>query len=101
MLFHAKILNVLDNVRQNKPPKLLERVRNACRTRHLSLRTEKAYVNWVRRYVRYQTFTQASWMTRMTRAFLSYLAVEQPVAVFTQNQAYTLLSLTGAFVFRM
>ncbi|MCH7638427.1 MAG: hypothetical protein IH855_03045 [Bacteroidetes bacterium] len=35
------------------------------------------------------------------QAFLSYLVVEQHVAVFTQNQAYTSLSTTGAFVFRM
>ncbi len=28
-------------------------MRRACRTRHLSLRTEKAYVRWVRRYVHY------------------------------------------------
>ena len=101
VLFHAMILLVPVNITKNKPPKLLERICNACRRRHLSLRTEKAYVNCVRRYVRYQTFTQASWMTRMTRAFLSHLAVERHVAVFTLNQAYTSLSLTGAFVFRM
>ena len=33
--------------------KLLDHVRRACRTKHLSLRTEKAYVSWARRFVRY------------------------------------------------
>ena len=33
--------------------KLLDQVRRACRTKHLSLSTEQAYVRWTRRYVRY------------------------------------------------
>ena len=32
-------------------PKLLEEVRNAIRTRHLSYNTEQAYVGWIRRYI--------------------------------------------------
>ena len=34
-----------------RPPRLLDRVREAVRARHYSRRTEKAYVAWVRRYV--------------------------------------------------
>ena len=33
------------------PPRLLDRVRAALRARHGSLRTEKAYVGWIRRYI--------------------------------------------------
>ncbi len=33
------------------PPRLLDRVRNAIRTRHYSRRTEDAYVYWIRRYI--------------------------------------------------
>ncbi len=33
------------------PPRLLDRVRIALRTRHCSLRTEKAYVGWIRRFI--------------------------------------------------
>jgi hypothetical protein len=33
------------------PPRLLDRVRAALRTRHCSPRTEKAYVGWIRRYI--------------------------------------------------
>jgi len=32
-------------------PKLLDQVRNAIRLRHYSIRTEEAYVNWVRRFI--------------------------------------------------
>jgi hypothetical protein len=33
-----------------RSPRLLASVREAARTRHLSRRTEKAYIAWVRRY---------------------------------------------------
>ena len=32
-------------------PRLLDRVRHAIRARHYSLRTEEAYVAWIRRYI--------------------------------------------------
>ena len=34
-------------------PRLLDRLRDVCRTRHLSLATEKAYAGWTVRFVRY------------------------------------------------
>jgi hypothetical protein len=37
-------------------PKLLDRVRAAMRTRHMSGRTEEAYVFWIRRYVLFHAF---------------------------------------------
>ena len=68
--------------------KLLDRVRRACRTRHLSLRTEQAYVRWVRRYVRYHGLRHPTELAEAdVRAFLEHLAVEQQVAASTQNQA--------------
>ncbi|MDZ4802672.1 MAG: phage integrase N-terminal SAM-like domain-containing protein, partial [Bryobacteraceae bacterium] len=36
---------------QAQPPKVLDRVRDAIRARHYSLRTEEAYVGWVRRFI--------------------------------------------------
>ena len=33
------------------PPKLLDRVRHACRLRHYSIRTEDAYHDWARRFI--------------------------------------------------
>ena len=32
-------------------PRLLDQVRDAIRTRHMSSRTEEAYVHWIRRYI--------------------------------------------------
>jgi Phage integrase, N-terminal SAM-like domain len=32
-------------------PKLLDQVRDAMRLRHMSYRTEEAYVNWIRRFI--------------------------------------------------
>ena len=32
-------------------PKLLDQVRNVLRTKHYSYRTEKSFINWIRRYI--------------------------------------------------
>jgi integrase len=74
------------------PPRLLDRVRAALRTRHCSLRTEKAYVGWIRRYIifhgkRHPTEMGAPEITR----FLSDLAIQRNVAASTQNQALSAL----------
>jgi hypothetical protein len=34
-----------------KPPKLLDQVRGKIRLKHYSIRTEQAYVNWIKRYI--------------------------------------------------
>ncbi len=76
--------------------KLLDQVRRACRTKHLSLRTEQAYVGWARRYVRYHGLRHPLQLTEDdVQAFLSYLATERGVAASTQNQGLlgTALSL--------
>ena len=79
---------------QTGPPKprLLDRVREAIRTRHYSQRTEKAYVAWIRRYIffhgkRHPADMGAAEITR----FLTSLAVEGQVAASTQNQALSAL----------
>jgi hypothetical protein len=59
-------------------PRLLDRVRIALRTRHLSSRTERAYVFWIRRYILFPCGGHPSTLaaTEVT-AFLSALAVER------------------------
>jgi integron integrase len=77
--------------------KLLEQVRDAARVRHLSLRTEDAYVRWVRRYVVFHGKRHPSELgTREISAFLTHLAVDEQVAASTQNQALAAL----VFLFR-
>jgi integron integrase len=70
------------------PPKLLERLRRRIRLRHYSPRTEKAYVRWVVRYVRFHgTRDPATMGEREVAAFLTDLAVRRNVSASTQNQA--------------
>ena len=74
------------------PPRLLDRVRAALRTRHCSLRTEKAYVGWIRRYILFHGKRHPAEMgaAEVTR-FLSDLAIQRNVAASTQNQALSAL----------
>ena len=74
------------------PPRLLDRVRTALRTRHYSVRTEKAYVAWVRRYVLFHGKRHPDTLGEaQIGAFLSSLANEQKVSASTQNQALAAL----------
>ena len=36
---------------EQRPKKLLDQVRDTIRTKHYSIRTERAYVDWIRRYI--------------------------------------------------
>ena len=70
------------------PAKLLDQVRAAARLRHLSLRTEEAYVNWIKRYILFHGKRHPAEMgADEVRAFLTHLAVEGRVAAATQNVA--------------
>jgi integron integrase len=69
-------------------PNLLDRVREAARVRHLSYRTEQAYVAWVKRFVLFHDKRHPRHMGKNeVEAFLTHLAVERQVAASTQNQA--------------
>jgi integron integrase len=75
-----------------KPPKLLDQLRQAIRTRHYSVRTEKAYVQWVRRFILFHGKRHPREMgAAEVRAFLTHLAVQEHVAAATQNQALSAL----------
>lgn len=71
-----------------RPPKLLERMRIHLRTRHYSIRTEEAYIDWTRRFVLFHGKRHPGDMgVAEVEAFLSHLAVERNVSASTQNQA--------------
>ncbi len=75
------------NSRPTKP-KLLDQVRQSIRTRHYSIRTEQAYVQWVKRFVLFHNKRHPVEMGEAKiNAFLSHLAVKGKVAASTQNQA--------------
>jgi len=74
------------------PPRLLDRVRQAARLRHMSRRTEEAYVGWVRRFVLFHGKRHPDDMDAPEIiAFLSHLAVRSGVSASTQNQALSAL----------
>ena len=69
-------------------PKLLDRLRADLRTRHYSIRTEQAYVDWVRRFVLFHNKRHPVDMgAAEVAAFLTHLAVDRQVSASTQNQA--------------
>jgi integron integrase len=75
-----------------KKPRLLERLRQQARLRHLSYRTEQAYAAWVKRYVRFHGMRHPREMgAPEVEAFLNHLASEREVAASTQNQALAAL----------
>ena len=68
-------------------PSLLDRVREVIRVKHYSLRTEEAYVAWIRRYVRYHGKRHPSELgSAEIEAFLTALAVVDNVASATQTR---------------
>lgn len=69
-------------------PKLLDQVRQALRTKHYSLRTEEAYVNWIKRFILFHHKQHPQHLNSPEiEQFLTHLAVEQNVAASTQSQA--------------
>jgi integron integrase len=74
------------------PPRLLDSVRLAIRLRHYSYRTEKAYVDWIRRFVLYHGRRHPREMGGdEVTAFLSHLANDRHVSAATQAQALAAL----------
>jgi integron integrase len=74
------------------PKKLLDQVRDAIRLKHYSIRTEQAYVTWIKRYIYFHNVRHPAEMgTAEIQAFLTHLAVEGNVAASTQNQALSAL----------
>jgi integron integrase len=74
------------------PRRLLDRVRDEIRLRHYSIRTETAYVDWIRRFVVFHGKRHPDSLgAAQVQEFLSHLAVERNVAASTQNQAKSAL----------
>lgn len=60
-----------------KPPRLLDRLRDAIRVRHYSIRTEEAYVQWARRFILFHNKKHPAAMgADEVNAFLTHLAAE-------------------------
>jgi len=73
-------------------PKLLDQVRERLRVKHYCLRTEDAYLGWIKRYILFHGKRHPSGMGKEeVEAFLTHLAVERNVAAATQGQALSAL----------
>ncbi len=71
----------------------LERVRRAIRLRHYSIRTEQAYVGWIRRFILFHDKRHPREMgEREVARFLTHLAADLNVAPATQAQALNALN---------
>jgi site-specific recombinase XerD len=74
------------------PPRLLNQVSARLRTKHYSIRTERAYCDWVKRFVLFHDKRHPKEMgVAEIEAFLTHLAVAGRVAASTQNQAKSAL----------
>ena len=76
-------------MQNEKPPrKLLDQVSDAIRIKHYSLRTEKTYIEWIRRYILFHQKRHPKDMgAEEVQAFITHLATQRTVSASTQNQA--------------
>lgn len=82
-----------------EPSPFLEQVRRAIRVRHYSVRTEKTYIHWIVRFIRFHGNRHPAGMSEPdVAAFLTDLAVNRNVAANTQNQALNALLFLYRFV---
>jgi site-specific recombinase XerD len=73
-------------------PRLLDRVRDRLRYKHYSLRTEQAYIHWIKRFIYFHGKRHPEQMNGPeVEAFLTHLATKEKVAAATQNQALSAL----------
>ena len=75
-----------------RPVRLLDQVRRKLRLLHYAIRTEEAYVAWIRRFILFHGKRHPKELgNREVELFLTHLAVEGRVAASTQNQALAAL----------
>ena len=73
----------------NSPVKLLDKVGQCIRIKGYSIRTEKSYVSWIKRFILFHGKRHPQEMGKPEiEAFLSHLVMKRNVASSTQNQAF-------------
>ena len=73
---------------EQRPKKLLDRVRETIRRKHYSFHTEKSYVAWIKRYIFFHNKRHPLEMgNREIETFLTHLAIKKQMSASTQNQA--------------
>ena len=83
---------ITSSVERGAAPRLLDQVRARIRFKHYSIRTEQAYVDWIKRFIRHFGKQHPKDLGAIeVQAFLTHLAVAGRVAASTQNQAKSAL----------
>ena len=102
MSYRAKDAGVTDGMATEPKVRLIDEVRHKLRVRHYSLRTEQAYVGWIKRFILANGRRHPSDMgEKEVERFLSLLATEGDVAAGTQNQALSALLFLYRHVLRV
>ena len=77
---------------RNRPKRLLDQVREVMRVKHYSIRTEQAYIRWIKKFILFHGKRHPGELGEPeVEAFLTWLATERNVAKSTQNQAFNAL----------
>jgi integron integrase len=85
----------------------LKKMREAIRIKHYSYKTERSYIDWVKRFYNYvlnikkKDIKANALDSSDVRDFLSYLAIKQRVSSSTQNQAFNALLFLFRDVFKI
>ena len=90
-------------VKNHLPPlqavRILDQVRERIRYLHYSLRTEVAYVQWVRAYIRFHELRHPAEMGKAeVEAFLMWLVAKRNVSSSTHRQALSALLFLGEYI---
>src|SRR5579863_3391699 len=92
MSYHSESAAIKTPVGSTLRPRLFDEVRRKLRVRHYSLRTERVYLQWMRRFILMNGKRHPREMGGAeVERFLSHLATEGEVAASTQNQALSAL----------
>ena len=84
--------SVISHSEFSASPRLLDQVRGKIRLKHYSLRTEQAYLDWIKRFIRHHGKRHPGDMgASEVEAFLTHLAVVGRAAASTQNQTKSAL----------
>lgn len=84
----------MSDATRSQQPKLLDEVRQVLRLHHYSIHTERSYVEWIVRFVRFHSMRSRADLVPAKpkiEAFLTELAVRGNVVLSTQNQAMNAL----------
>lgn len=82
------------SIKKNSDKKILDEVREVMRLYHYSIHTERAYCDWIKRFILFHKMQKREDLlggSRLVEDFLSHLALDKEISPSTQNQAMNAL----------